>query len=255
MNTNINKLAKNRRFLGLDNLVVGFSGRDDGQMKLETGNREKVLANREKFLTSLGIGGRGILVRANQVHSNRNYVVNNKDITSGANKFSREIEIKNTDGLITDLDQVWLAITVADCVPVLIWSEDLSVVGAVHAGWQGTLAGITTRAVAKIKEVYQVDPRNLFAWIGSSIGPDDFEVQDDVWQPFRKKFDCKEAFNRKEGKKYIDLWRINKEQLLSGGLENNNIIVQEESTYSVDNYYSYRRGDKGRMMAVIGINN
>jgi polyphenol oxidase len=254
MKTNLKKLTKDRRFAKFDDLVIGFSDKSNGQMKFSPGNREEVLANREKFLTSLGIAGKGILVRANQVHSNRNLIIDNQDIASGPNRFSREIEAKNTDGLITSLNQVWLAVTVADCVPLLIWSKDLNVVAAVHAGWQGTLAKITAKAIGKIKKVYQTDPEKLFAWVGPSIGPKDFEVKDDVWQPFKKKFDNNKAFSKIKGKKYIDLWQINKDQLLSEGLINENIVVQGESTYSVNNYYSYRQGEDGRMMALIGIN-
>lgn len=255
MKSNIKKISDNLKGVGRTReLIIGFSDKSYGQMKFSAGNRQQVLVNRENFFSDMGIAGRGILVRANQVHSNRNYWLENKDIQSGCNRFSKEIEIKNTDGLITDLKEVWLAITVADCVPVLIWDKDFSVVAAVHAGWQGTLVNITRKAVEKITEKTDINPAKLQAWIGPSIGPDDFEVQDDIWLPFKRKFDNQQVFIKKNNKKYIDLWQINADQLINQGLKENNIFISGESSYSLEKYYSYRRGDSARMMAVIGIN-
>jgi len=257
MKTNIKGLSRklSKQKGDFRKLILGFSNKNFGQMKFISGNREKVLVNREKFLKDLGIAGKGILVRANQVHSNRIIVFGKQDLLSGANRFTREIEIKSTDGLLTELEQVWLAITVADCVPIFVWSEDLSIIGAVHAGWQGTLAKIASKTIRKIINHYHIDPSNLIAWIGPSIGPTDFEVKDDVFLSFKKKYSDNKYFQEDNYKKYIDLWQINKDQLIEAGMKSSKIIIQQESTYSNQSYYSYRRGDEGRMMGLIGIDN
>ncbi len=257
MKTNIEELPKklSKYEIGFYGLVVGFSNRDHGQMKFVSGKRDEVLDNRESFLNDLGIAGKGVLVRANQVHSNRTVIVGKQDLLSGANRFSREIEIKSTDGLLTEMSQVWLSITVADCVPILIWSEDLSIVGAVHAGWQGTLAKIASKAISKIRDHYSFDPGKLLVWIGPSIGPEDFEVKNDVLGPFKKKFKNSKYYRKESSANFIDLWQINRDQLISEGVKANNIVIQGESTYSNQNYFSYRRGDEGRMMGLIGIDN
>jgi hypothetical protein len=238
-------------------LVIGFSNKNHGQMKFGDGvSKERVLANRESFLAELGIRGKGVLVRANQVHSNRNYLVGKRDLLSGANRFTREIEIKNTDGLITDIDNIWLTITVADCLPILIWHSKLKLVAAVHAGWQGTLAQIALKAVDKINDSFDININDLYCWIGPSIGPSDFEVKNDVYLPFRKRFFSQypDIFISKSNKKYIDLWQLNKFQLIEGGMSEDNIYIDGKSTYSNNDYFSFRDGEDGRMIGLVGIN-
>ncbi len=68
----------------------------------------------------------------------------------------------------------------ADCLPVLLCDERGSVVGAVHAGWRGLCAGILEQAVQSMN----VAPQNLMAWLGPAIGPQAFEVGDDVRSAF-----------------------------------------------------------------------
>ncbi len=68
----------------------------------------------------------------------------------------------------------------ADCLPVLLCDERGSVVGAVHAGWRGLCAGILEQAVHSMN----VAPQNLMAWLGPAIGPQAFEVGDDVHSAF-----------------------------------------------------------------------
>ena len=68
----------------------------------------------------------------------------------------------------------------ADCLPVLLCDRQGSVVGAVHAGWKGLAAGVIEATVQKMG----VAPEELMAWLGPAIGPQAFEVGEEVRAEF-----------------------------------------------------------------------
>lgn len=72
------------------------------------------------------------------------------------------------------------AVLTADCLPVLFCDDDGTVVAAAHAGWRGLAAGVLDEAVAAMK----VPPDRIMAWLGPAIGPDAFEVGDEVREAF-----------------------------------------------------------------------
>jgi len=73
---------------------------------------------------------------------------------------------------------------VADCLP-LLWTDSRgSVVAAAHAGWRG-LAGTRGLGVLEaLVQALQVPPADLMVWLGPCIGPDAFEVGDEVKAAF-----------------------------------------------------------------------
>jgi hypothetical protein len=72
------------------------------------------------------------------------------------------------------------AVMTADCLPVLLCDQAGTVVAAVHAGWRGLADGVIEAAVNKM----QVAPDTLMAWLGPAIGPQAFEVGEDVRDAF-----------------------------------------------------------------------
>lgn len=83
------------------------------------------------------------------------------------------------DGCWTSTRGVACTIMVADCLPVLFATDDGSRVGAAHAGWRGLAGGVveaTARAIGP--------PTALIAWLGPCIGPEAFEVGDEVKAAF-----------------------------------------------------------------------
>ena len=71
-----------------------------------------------------------------------------------------------------------VAILVADCLPVLFTAPG-GVAGA-HAGWRGLAAGVLEHTVAELCEAAGCEPRDVKAWLGACIGPEAFEVGDEV---------------------------------------------------------------------------
>jgi hypothetical protein len=76
------------------------------------------------------------------------------------------------------------AVLVADCLPVLLCSADGRAVGAAHAGWRGLAGGVVEATVAALCELSACPPGALLAWLGPCIGPQAFEVGEDVLRAF-----------------------------------------------------------------------
>lgn len=75
-------------------------------------------------------------------------------------------------------------IMVADCLPLLFTDVRGRAVAAAHAGWRGLAAGVLEKTVESICASARVEPKNIRAWLGPCIGPDAFEVGDDVRDTF-----------------------------------------------------------------------
>lgn len=88
------------------------------------------------------------------------------------------------DACITQEPQVACTIMVADCLPLMFTDDAGRVVAAAHAGWRGLAAGVLERTVHAVCEQAGVAPAQVRVWLGPCIGPDAFEVGDDVRQAF-----------------------------------------------------------------------
>lgn len=87
------------------------------------------------------------------------------------------------DASVTAMRSRVLAIMVADCLPVIMTDLDGTVVGAAHAGWRGLAGGVLENTLQQLRAKAPV-ARGWRAWIGPGIGPDHFEVGEDVLAAF-----------------------------------------------------------------------
>ncbi len=167
-----------------------------------------------------------------------------------------EKEIKNTDALITDQHGICLCIQTADCVPVLLFDPVKKVIGAVHAGWRGTVKQITENAILKIVSTYNSLPENMMAVIGPSIGPEIYEVGEEVVTAVHNSIPnaAETLHTNSSGKTNFNLWEANRQLLLKSGVRPENIEVLGECSFLLKHkYFSARReGLKtGRMVTGI----
>jgi YfiH family protein len=145
----------------------------------------------------------------------------------------------------------------ADCLPVLFCSTDGLVVGAAHAGWRGLANGVcSARWTACGRRA-----RAILAWLGPAIGPQQFEVGQDVLQAFRDGArDAAErqvlsaaftAIDGKPGKYLADIYALARTMLLRDGVAQ--VAGGEYCTVSdAAQFYSYRRdGVTGRQASLI----
>lgn len=117
------------------------------------------------------------LVFASQIHGTRVSEVDAGQGGRGARDPSGSVP--DTDALLTSDPAVVLAITVADCVPILLLDPRRRLLASVHAGWRGTGAGIVATTVAAMVERGS-EPSEIVAAIGPAIHPARYEVGDDV---------------------------------------------------------------------------
>lgn len=199
--------------------------------------KEAVEENRRKFLRSLGAPS-DRLVTARQCHTAHVAVVTDPG------------ELDETDGLATDRRDLWLAVSVADCVPLFLVDTQRKAVAAVHAGWRGSAAQIASGAVSVMQKQFSSEPGTMFAFIGPSAGPCCYNVGEDVASLFSK-----DVVESRKRSLYLDLKKENKRQLMHAGLSAKNIETSGFCTICTPGLQSYRRDNdrSGRMMGVIGI--
>ena len=167
-------------------------------------------------------------------------------------------ELTETDGLVTGLRNVCLCIQTADCVPVLLYDPVNRVIGAAHAGWRGTLEGITQKTVETMGNAHSCNPQNIRAVIGPSIGPEVYETGNEVIQLFMEQtaFYKNIMIRQENGRHHLNLWKANELQLLSMGIPFSQIENSGLCTYINNEYlFSARRDgiDTGRMVTGIMI--
>src|ERR1700735_3677963 len=110
-------------------------------------------------------------------------ITTTKQIHSAIVRIARD-QIGDADALISKEIGVTVGIRTADCVPILLADPSTGAVAAIHAGWRGTAAGIAAAAVHSLVSEWQIDPRNLRAAIGPSIGSCCYQVGPEVAQRF-----------------------------------------------------------------------
>lgn len=160
------------------------------------------------------------------------------------------------DILITNQPGITLAMRFADCVPILLFDPLKRVVGIAHAGWQGTVKLAGRVAVEAMHAKYDSRPQDILAVIGPSIGPDHYEVGEDVLKHVQDTFGSESdqvirAVNRR---KHFDLWKANELVLRGAGVQQ--IEVAEVCTAChVEDWYSHRKehGKTGRFGAAISL--
>ncbi len=140
----------------------------------------------------------------------------------------------------------------ADCLPVLLCDDAGTVVAAAHAGWRGLLAGVLETTVAAMGEPGE----NLMAWLGPAIGPQSFEVGDEVRAAFvAAASEAAPAFqSTASGKWLADIYLLARLRLKGQGIERvfgGNFCTVTEAA----RFFSYRRdGQTGRMASMIWLN-
>lgn len=158
------------------------------------------------------------------------------------------------DGLITNEPGVALVVFTADCTPILLHDPVTGAVGAVHAGWRGTAAGIAARAVEAMMENYGCGPEDIRAAIGPNIGQCCFETDEDVPQAMVAALgtDAQASIRKAGSKYYVNLKELNALWLRRMGVAH--IEISSDCTAcQPQRFWSHRvtGGQRGSQGAVI----
>lgn len=215
---------------------------------------DSVRMNRQLLSKAIGIPSECIFVPF-QVHGRKVRSLSGSFLSLSTEE--QEKILHGVDALITDVPGICVAVTTADCVPVLVYAPDKKVVAAIHAGWRGTVQQIVSLTIRLMTEQYAADPSLMLAGIAPSIGPDAFEVGEEVVNAFREAGSDLALImkrNAQTGKAHLDLWEANRRQLLAAGLQSAHIEISGICTYTHDDqFFSARRLgiDSGRMLSGI----
>ncbi len=200
-----------------------------------------VLANRRRLAAAVGLGLERWVVPA-QVHGTRLAEVDEADAGRGADDLATNVP--ETDALLTAAPRVGLAISHADCVPVVLAAagDDGAALATVHAGWRGMLDGIVEQAAATLAR----RGRLLAAVVGPSIGPCCFTVDEEL----RRRFDAR--FPGVAAGAAVDLWECAVRGLRAVGVPEGRIALTRLCTSCDRRFYSHRRdrGVSGRHLSV-----
>ena len=193
---------------------------------------ENVKANLEILATSMPTRPHAFII-PRQTHTTNVRVI--EDV------FSQE-ELQDVDAVVTNLKNVCLCVSTADCVPVLLYDKEKQVVAAIHAGWRGTVGRIVEKTLEVMKSHYGAEGKDVIACIGPSISLESFEVGDEVYAAFEEAGFDMTRIARKYKKWHLDLWEANRLQLLAYGILPENIEVAGVCTYlRHEDFFSARR--------------
>lgn len=206
-------------------------------------DKSTVVKNRERLFSAYGLPLEQS-VWCRQIHRDDVTVVDQRGERGAVDEANI---IDKTDALVTDLVGVPLCVTLADCVPVVLYDADHHAVGLAHAGWGGTVNRIASRTVGVMQERYGTDPAVLTCAIGPSISPDRYEVGGEVIDRARAAYgDAPILRDLGGGKALFDLWESNVLDLVSAGVPRERIEVSGISTIdALDEFYSYRFETQG----------
>lgn len=254
-------------FDAYEDIVHGFSTRLGGvssgylsslNLSFSRGDsRENVIENHARFAGAVGYDCNK-LVFSDQVHGDRIYMVTKNDMGKG---IIRESDIKDTDGLVTDVPQIPLMTFYADCVPLYFYDPVKKVVGMAHSGWRGTVKKIGSKMIDFMEYNYGSERDNIICAIGPSICQECYEVSKDVADEFKKAFsdrEYKDMIYKKANEKYrLDLHKACFYNLINSGVQEKNIALPDICTCCNSNIlFSHRASDgkRGNLAGVIMLN-
>lgn len=214
----------------------------------------RVEFNLQQLCTALGIT-RNRLYYPHQVHG--------KDILAVDEAFTalphaeQLAALDGVDAIITNVPGIAIAVTTADCVPVVLYDTEHRAVAAIHAGWRGTAQEIVRHTIERMTALYSTNLAHLQAGIAPCVGVETYEVGNEVVDALRSVGYGVESMcirNRSTGKMHIDLAAANTDLLLRCGVELEHIEVCGICTHrNSRDFYSVRAlgNETGRFLTGI----
>ena len=225
---------------------MSFTGGDDPNT---------VMQNYNILFNDLGLNPKNAVL-SHQTHTKNIKIVKENDLGKGIVK---NRDYNDVDGLITNLPGVALVTQYADCVPLVFYDRVKKVVATSHAGWRGTVQEIGKETVLKMAAEFGSNPADVLVGIGPSIGNCCYEVDDPVYNEFKKLsyLNLNEIFTKKPNGKYmLNLWVANRRILENAGINPQNICVTDLCTCCNSHiFHSHRAtgGNRGNLAAIIAL--
>ncbi|MEO1441070.1 MAG: peptidoglycan editing factor PgeF [Chloroflexota bacterium] len=165
--------------------------------------------------------------------------------------------VAKADGMVTDSPDTPLVMRFADCTPVLLHDPVQRVIGIAHAGWRGTVQGAGVSVLQTMVDAFGCDVRDVRAGIGPAIGPDCYQVGEEVVEAVEARFGTVDGLIQRhigDGTAYLNLWEANARDLHRHGVQHIEIagICTASNTHE---FHSHRaeKGKTGRFAAVLSL--
>jgi YfiH family protein len=202
--------------------------------------RERVEENRRRFAEAARIDPSHV-THAQQVHGTGVAKVDWEQVGE---------TLEGCDALITDAVGLPLSVVFADCVPLLLYDPVQHALAVCHAGWRGTVNGAAVATLWAMQAAYGSDPAQIIACIGPSIGPESYQVGEEVLALAQTKLTNADQFfafpDGDEARPYFDLWQANVGQLAEAGVPPQQIEISGIDTAKhTDDFFSHR-AEQGR---------
>lgn len=213
------------------------------------GTKDFTLPNLKEYAQKNG----KVVVSGIQTHSS-NIVV----IKKGEELDMTKLPFSDTDGLITDREDLFLYTKHADCQCIYFFDIKKSVVGICHSGWKGSFDEICIKMIKLLEREFRSEIEDLIIGIGIGISALEYEVSHEFMKNFAEKFGKKiieKSFLEQRGKIFFDNEKFNIEILKKYNIKEKQIVVSEECTFKNNQLHSYRRDKEtsGRNFAFIQI--
>jgi YfiH family protein len=211
-------------------------------------NKEKALSTQvtkndlKRHLRKISSGKEQVII-PQQIHGNGCVTIKKTD------KLKKKYR---GDAILTNRRDIFLTISVADCIPIFLIEPKRKVIGLIHAGWRGTLLGIAKQAIRKAKKEFGCKPKDFTLLFGPAIQKCCYEISNGIAILFDE--DCLTRIPGKQPK--LDLIFANLKQFLNCGVKREKIFVAKDCTCcNKEMFHSFRRDkdEAGRMIAFLGI--
>ncbi|MBE5941340.1 MAG: peptidoglycan editing factor PgeF [Lachnospiraceae bacterium] len=244
-------------------MIHGFSTRLGGVSKAHLGSmnlsftrgdeREAVVENHKRFAKALGYDETK-LVFSNQVHLTNFHKVTSEDCGKG---ITRESDILEIDGLVTDEPGVPMITFYADCVPLFFYDPVKKVIAMAHSGWKGTVERIGAKMIAYMEEEYGSNPRDIIVAIAPSICQPCYEVSEDValrfFEVFGEGYGDELLYRKENGKYQLNLHKACEITLLEAGILPEHIDITDICTCCNPDFLFSHRSSNGMRGNLAGV--
>ena len=161
------------------------------------------------------------------------------------------------DGGFTSKPGLLLCVRTADCLPILFKTQTEKgtvIVGAIHAGWRGTLKKILFNALHQVSHLKKIIPEKTYLAFGPHIRPCCYEVKKDVISLLERHFDKNQFVEKRENRYFLDLLKLNLYQLKPFNIPKENIWISKDCTCcNHQEYWSHRKHKDRRNFQISGI--
>lgn len=212
-----------------------------------------VVENRSRAAAAVGLG-LDDLVFCRQTHGSHVELVDRSHRGRGTR--SDDDALAATDAVVTASPDVGLVVLVADCAPVLLVDPVARVLGAVHAGWRGTVARITGAAVSAMEDL-GARPEHIVAAVGPAVTDGRYQVGAEVRAAVERAFGDRadevapvDPTAGRERRWRMDLWTANRIALTDAGVDPAAVHVSTVGTDHPDLFSDRAERPCGRFAAI-----